>query len=66
MINVPDDRPLQSMMITLVEDRREQTANDAILKTISTRVAGGRREVKTEPSRVSGTLAKCLVSNALI
>jgi len=50
------------MMITLVEDRREQTANDVILKTISTRVAGGRREVKTESSRVSGTLAKCLVS----
>jgi DNA excision repair protein ERCC-4 len=42
------------MMITLVEDRREQTANDVILKTISTRVAGGRREIKTEPSRVSG------------
>ena len=40
------------MLITLVEDRREATANDAILKTISTRVAGGRRELNHEPSRV--------------
>ena len=60
-MNLLDDNLLQSMMITLVEDRREQTTNDAILKTISTRVAGGRREIKTEPSRVSETLAIRLV-----
>ncbi len=41
------------MMLTLVEDRREASVNDAILKTISTRVAGGRRELNREPSRVS-------------
>jgi DNA excision repair protein ERCC-4 len=62
VIDNSDDQPLQSMMITLVEDRREQTANDAIIKTISTRVAGGRREIKTEPSRVSRMLATEFVS----
>jgi hypothetical protein len=61
MINVLDDQLLQSMMIILVEDRKEKTTNDAILKTISTRVAGGRREINTEPSRVSGTSTISLV-----
>ncbi|KAF9527873.1 hypothetical protein CPB83DRAFT_855339 [Crepidotus variabilis] len=41
-----------NMVITLTEDRREATANDAIIKTISTRMAGGRREINQEPSRV--------------
>ncbi|CAA7266441.1 unnamed protein product [Cyclocybe aegerita] len=42
-----------SMLITLVEDRREgSSANDALIKTISSRVAGGRRELNMEPSRV--------------
>ncbi|KAJ3515568.1 hypothetical protein NLJ89_g1672 [Agrocybe chaxingu] len=42
-----------SMLITLVEDRREGSGtNDALIKTISSRVAGGRRELNTEPSRV--------------
>lgn len=40
------------MVHTLVEDRRETGVNDAMLKTISTRVAGGRRELSREPSRV--------------
>lgn len=40
------------MLITLVEDRREASANDAIIKTISSRVAGGRREINKEPSTV--------------
>ncbi|KDR70041.1 hypothetical protein GALMADRAFT_76875 [Galerina marginata CBS 339.88] len=39
-----------SMLITLVEDRRENT--DPIIKTISSRLAGGRRELNKEPSRV--------------
>jgi len=41
---------IQSMLITLVEDRRE--SNDTIIKTISSRLAGGRRELNKEPSRV--------------
>jgi len=39
------------MLITLVEERRD--GSDAIIKTISSRLAGGRRELNTEPSRVS-------------
>ncbi|KAF8959813.1 hypothetical protein BDZ97DRAFT_1836010 [Flammula alnicola] len=40
-----------SMLITLVEDRRDPSG-DAIIKTISSRLAGGRRELNKEPSRV--------------
>ncbi|KAF9561500.1 hypothetical protein CPC08DRAFT_707327 [Agrocybe pediades] len=39
-----------SMLITLVEDRRE--SDNTIIKTISSRLAGGRRELNKEPSRV--------------
>ncbi|KIM47303.1 hypothetical protein M413DRAFT_440752 [Hebeloma cylindrosporum] len=39
-----------SMLITLVEERRD--GSDAVIKTISSRLAGGRRELNTEPSRV--------------
>lgn len=40
----------QSMLLPIYEDKG--TANDAIIKTISTRIAGGRRELNKEPSRV--------------
>ena len=40
------------MLMPLLEERREG-ANEAILKTISSRVAGGRRTLNKEPSRVS-------------
>ena len=39
------------MLITLTDERKDGP-NDAIIKTISTRRAGGRRELNTEPSRV--------------
>ncbi|KAH9487436.1 DNA repair protein rad16 [Psilocybe cubensis] len=40
-----------SMLITLVEDRRSDNS-DSMIKTISSRLAGGRRELNKEPSRV--------------
>ncbi|KAF9482914.1 hypothetical protein BDN70DRAFT_964606 [Pholiota conissans] len=40
-----------SMLITLTENRRE-AEGDAIIKTISSRLAGGRKELNTEPSCV--------------
>ncbi|EEB87372.1 hypothetical protein MPER_15289, partial [Moniliophthora perniciosa FA553] len=40
-----------SMLLPILEDRRSAD-NDAIIKTISTRVAGGRRELSTTPSQV--------------
>ena len=42
---------LKSMLITLTEERRDGP-NDAIIKTISSRRAGGRRELNMEPSQV--------------
>lgn len=45
---------LQSMLIPIYEDQAApgSGSTDALIKTISTRVAGGRKEVSTEPSRV--------------
>ncbi|TRM61018.1 hypothetical protein BD626DRAFT_88683 [Schizophyllum amplum] len=40
-----------NMLLPIFEDTREK-AGDSIIKTISTRIAGGRRELSTEPSRV--------------
>ncbi|KAI0763850.1 hypothetical protein BD413DRAFT_698917 [Trametes elegans] len=40
-----------SMLMPIYEDR-SSTAGEALIKTISTRVAGGRKEVSTEPERV--------------
>ncbi|KAG6830270.1 hypothetical protein H0H92_001536 [Tricholoma furcatifolium] len=40
-----------SMLLPLFEDRREGN-NEAIIKTISSRIAGGRREISTQPSQV--------------
>ena len=39
-------------MLFTLNDERKDGPNDAIIKTISTRRAGGRRELNTEPSRV--------------
>ncbi|KAG6890517.1 hypothetical protein C0995_007716 [Termitomyces sp. Mi166 len=40
-----------SMLLLLFEERRD-SPNDAMIKTISTRIAGGRRELNTQPSQV--------------
>ncbi|PPQ88277.1 hypothetical protein CVT25_005440 [Psilocybe cyanescens] len=40
-----------SMLITLVEDRRSANS-ESMIKVISSRLAGGRRELSAEPSRV--------------
>ncbi|KZT71130.1 hypothetical protein DAEQUDRAFT_688077 [Daedalea quercina L-15889] len=41
-----------SMLMPIMEDRSANRAGDSLVKTISTRIAGGRKEVSTEPSRV--------------
>ena len=44
---------MQTMLMPIIEDHRAGTeAGEAMIKTISTRVAGGRKEVSTEPSKV--------------
>ncbi|KAI0797280.1 hypothetical protein BC629DRAFT_1581635 [Irpex lacteus] len=40
-----------SMLMPILEERRSD-AGDAVIKTISSRIAGGRKELNTEPSRV--------------
>ncbi|KAG6896228.1 hypothetical protein C0992_009623 [Termitomyces sp. T32_za158] len=40
-----------SMLLPLFEERKDSTS-DAMIKTISTRIAGGRRELNTQPSQV--------------
>ncbi|KAG5641566.1 hypothetical protein DXG03_004779 [Asterophora parasitica] len=40
-----------SMLLPLLEERRDGSS-DAIIKTISTRIGGGRRELNTQPSQV--------------
>ncbi|KZT00071.1 uncharacterized protein LAESUDRAFT_764940 [Laetiporus sulphureus 93-53] len=40
-----------SMLMPILEDRR-QGSGESLLKTISSRIAGGRKELSTEPSRV--------------
>ena len=39
------------MVIALTEDRRAGSGNDSIIKTISTRIAGGK-QLSTDPSQV--------------
>ena len=39
------------MLLPILEDRGADTGSD-VIKTISSRIAGGRRELNTEPSRV--------------
>ncbi|KAF9269268.1 hypothetical protein L218DRAFT_917010 [Marasmius fiardii PR-910] len=41
-----------SMLLPILEDRTRSENNDAMVKTISTRLAGGRRELKSAPSQV--------------
>ncbi|KAJ7722820.1 hypothetical protein B0H16DRAFT_346228 [Mycena metata] len=40
-----------SMLLPIFEDRRDERG-EALIKTISTRIAGGRRELSKEPSQV--------------
>lgn len=43
------------MLLPIFEERRAATGtNDEIIKTISSRAAGGRRTINSEPSRVGG------------
>lgn len=49
-------RPFQSMLMPIMEDRNIGRTGETLIKTISTRIAGGRKEVSTEPSRVSTML----------
>ncbi|KAK0467113.1 uncharacterized protein EV420DRAFT_666448 [Desarmillaria tabescens] len=41
-----------SMLLPILEDPKRTSSSDEIIKTISTRVAGGRRELNKDPSRV--------------
>lgn len=40
------------MLLPILEDRRSHSG-DAVIKSISTRIAGGRKELNTEPSKAS-------------
>ncbi|KAK0189016.1 hypothetical protein F5146DRAFT_1057602 [Armillaria mellea] len=41
-----------SMLLPILEDPKRTSSSDEIIKTISTRVAGGRRELNKDPSKV--------------
>ncbi|KDQ65067.1 hypothetical protein JAAARDRAFT_43863 [Jaapia argillacea MUCL 33604] len=41
-----------SMLLPILEDRSRNDPTEAAIKTISTRLAGGRKEINKEPSRV--------------
>ena len=41
------------MLLPILEDGAGTRTGDAIIKTISSRIAGGRRELNTAPSTVS-------------
>lgn len=51
---------LQSMLMPILEDRNVGRTSDTLIKTISTRIAGGRKEISTDLSRVSTTLGSRL------
>lgn len=54
------------MLLTLQEDRRAGSS-DAVLKTISSRIAGGQRTVSTEPSKVQFIItAQALLLNIFV
>ena len=41
------------MLLPILEERSHEAAtSDALIKTINTRIAGGRREINKEPSQV--------------
>jgi len=40
------------MLLPILDDASANSRSDAVVKTISSRIAGGRRELSTEPSRV--------------
>ncbi|KAI0691074.1 hypothetical protein BC835DRAFT_1433046 [Cytidiella melzeri] len=41
-----------SMLMPILDERHPGSTGDAIIKTISSRLAGGRKEINAEPSRV--------------
>jgi len=41
-----------SMLMPILEERRAGGSGESLIKTISSRIAGGRKEVTSEPSRV--------------
>lgn len=50
------------MLLPLFEERNDSTS-DAMIKTISTRIAGGRRELNTQPSQVGVLRCSLLEDN---
>lgn len=55
----------QKMPVYLGDTRVESTSADAMIKTISTRFAGGRKEISQVPSRVTRLASYTLVSRSL-
>jgi DNA excision repair protein ERCC-4 len=56
------------MLLTL-EERREAGGGgggENVIKTISTRLAGGRRELNTEPSKVRDLLLSLCITHCLL
>jgi hypothetical protein len=51
------------MLLPILEDR-SATRGEAIIKTISTRIAGGRREVSKEPAQVRLILSSLSMAEA--
>ena len=52
------------MLMPILDDRRAAESNDNLLRTISTRIAGGRKDVTTEQPRVSSSIAHiCCLTN---
>lgn len=45
------------MLMPILEERRSGGMGDALIKTISSRIAGGRKELNVETSRVSAFLS---------
>ena len=60
-------KPLQTMLLPIHENQRAGSdVGEAIIKTISSRVAGGRKELSTEAARVRASYKHTPVSFALM
>jgi hypothetical protein len=58
---------LQSMLLPIMEERTAgASVGDAIIKTISSRIAGGRKELNKEPSRVRSHSHTPLFPNSFV
>jgi hypothetical protein len=54
------------MLLPILEERRPGAGtSDALIKTINTRIAGGRREINKEPSQVGLDEFAVLLTNKL-